>query len=493
MRSVFLVEDHDEVLKIWRKHNLKGLDLVHLDAHIDFGFYLADPIEKVVAQAKTLKELKRKLERSLNFSHYQKDFHKQIDLGNYIYPAMEEGIVRNFYWVVPGRLKEFKDSSRAIKNNLKAIAASAGAKKAIFKDDSGRLLLEYLGRNFIVCTLEQLPLIMQDVLLDIDTDFLTTDSVLNADNTKNIGKKKPWILPSYLVGRLKAKIKAPKIITIAYSVNGGWTPLRYKHLGDELAYSFAPVKFKTRLAKNSQAAQYFNLFEATGKQEYYRKAVALNSAYRIADNNYGPLYLALRKFSLAQSEFQRILRVDKKNPAAYAGLGMIALERKGFLKAKRNFSIALKFLDKDKLFKGLKPQILFNLGRAEFNLDNFKRAEELLLRYQTYQPLEPESRYLLGRIREKERKFPQADIFYQDAIRLGLNRIELLFRLLKIAVYLENKDDIINYIITRLKAFKKESARLNKLNLQKKKIKGLTALKKKIFSLEKKLADFPKK
>ena len=48
MSGVFLVEDHNEVLKIWREEGINGLDLVHLDAHIDFGFYLAKPPERLI-------------------------------------------------------------------------------------------------------------------------------------------------------------------------------------------------------------------------------------------------------------------------------------------------------------------------------------------------------------------------------------------------------------------------------------------------------------
>ena len=47
MNKVFVIEDHDEVLKIWRRKKIKSLDLVHVDAHIDFGFHAAKPIETI--------------------------------------------------------------------------------------------------------------------------------------------------------------------------------------------------------------------------------------------------------------------------------------------------------------------------------------------------------------------------------------------------------------------------------------------------------------
>lgn len=40
---IFLIEDHDEALKVWREKKIKDLDLVHIDVHIDFGFHPAKP------------------------------------------------------------------------------------------------------------------------------------------------------------------------------------------------------------------------------------------------------------------------------------------------------------------------------------------------------------------------------------------------------------------------------------------------------------------
>ena len=58
MNRIVLIEDHDEAIKAWRKNNIKGLDLVHIDGHMDFGFYQANPIEQVFKEAKSIDELK---------------------------------------------------------------------------------------------------------------------------------------------------------------------------------------------------------------------------------------------------------------------------------------------------------------------------------------------------------------------------------------------------------------------------------------------------
>ncbi|MFH1504502.1 MAG: UPF0489 family protein [Candidatus Omnitrophota bacterium] len=483
--DINIIEDHDQALAVWRKRGVKNLDLVHIDAHMDFGFCPAKPIKEVFSQAKSLRELKRNLEYSLAFTRYEKNFDKQTNIGNYIYPAIQEGIVKNFYWVIPGELKEFKMSLKIVKNSLKNFIKKENKKSLIVKD--GWASAEILGRKFIVCVLDKLPFLEQPILLDIDTDFLVVDSLLNANNTIKIGKRRPWILPQELVNILKDKVRRPVVTTIAYSVNGGYTPMKYKHLGDEIAYYFFPEKFKKRYSINTKAAEYFNLFYSTGKKEYYRKAVEINSGYRAEDNNYGPLYLSLRKFILAEKEFLKILRVDPKNPASLWGVGNIALERKDFKKAKKYFSLPLN-LTKDSLFSKAQKESMFGLAKTEFNLKNFNKAKKLLLRYCALEPLQAQSYYFLGHVFEYEEKYDDAAGFYKDAIRTGYSNLEVLSRLFKVLPYLKNKFELIQYISDRYQEFKKGFLKTKRLRQKKNgRDRGLYKIEKKMMIIEEKL------
>jgi tetratricopeptide (TPR) repeat protein len=492
MNKIFLVEDHDEVLNIWRNKKVAGLDLVHIDAHMDFGFHPAKPLKQALDEARSVKELIKGLEHSIAFTRYEKDFNKQTNIGNYIYPAMAEGLVNNFYWIVPGRLKEFNKSAGFIRNILRNLIAESGEKAGPARHrpmnaKAGVISAEIMGKDFIICPLDRLPVLKHKVLLDIDTDFLVIDSLLNAGNTQQVGKRKSWIQPRELAAVLREKIKNPQITTIAYSVNGGYTPMKYKHLGDQLACHFAPREFRSRFENNHQASQYFRLFSSTGKKEYYRKAVKLNPAYRAADNNYGPLYLALRKFTLAGREFLRVLRADPGNPACLAGLGHVALERNDLRTAKRYFSSASNPKN-NRLFKKEKRQSLLGLAEAEFGLKNFGRAKDLLSRYQKFEPLQPRSYYFSGRIHETENDFERAAERYKDAIRLGFGGLAPMTRLLKISCHLKEKDAIINYLIGKYKELKKGFIRAKKLSLKKrKKVIGLRKTEKKLAVFEERL------
>jgi tetratricopeptide (TPR) repeat protein len=130
------------------------------------------------------------------------------------------------------------------------------------------------------------------------------------------------------------------------------------------------------------------------------------------------------------------------------------------------------------------------LARAEFYLKDFKRAKNLFIRYQSREPLQPQSHYFLARIYEKEKDFQNAAAEYQHAMRLGLINSDTISRLLKISYYLKEKDDIIKYVTLRYKGFKREFLRTKRLDLKrKKKIKGLHRIEKKMTKIEERLSN----
>lgn len=492
--GIWLIEDHDEALTIWRKKNVRNVDLVHVDAHLDFGFHRVRPVQEVVGEARSLEELKQGLERAIAFEQYGKGMDRQTNLGNYIYPAMREGIVKDFYWVVPGRLKEFKESADllvAIVMNLTSRAdpvhRTCRARQFRRQIDSGVLRAAIFDRHLIICTLERLPMLRQAVLLDIDTDFLVIDNVLKVDHATPISKRRPWMVPHDLVASLKEKIRQPEVITIAYSVNGGYTPITYRHFGTEIASHLAPEVFRSHFETSSQAACHFARFLSTANSRDYWQAAEIDPAYRCVDNNDGPLYLSQRRFSRAEEAFSAILRVDPIHPGCLYGLGHLALERGDLRRAKEHFASAL-HSDTSPLFTKVRNQSLLGLARAEFGLGNLKRAGDLLARYQALEPFQPESYYLLGRISEKEKDLSRAADLYRHAIRLGLLDIEPIWRLLFVAQRLGEKDGLLHYGITRYREFKKAFEKERRKALKEgRKPRGLREIEKRMTAIEKML------
>ena len=462
VEEIYLIEDHDQALKIWKKKGVEGLDLVHLDAHIDFAEYQARPPHEALQEAKSVEDLKRQLEIGLAFGSYEKDFNRQMNIGNYIYAAMRDGVVKNFWWVVPGGKQEFKKSQKIIKDIIKGIVG-----KNTICINNCSVYANYKSAVINVTYLNALPIFRQDVLLDIDVDYLTMPSLLQADPKENIGKLFPWITPQYLVQQLKEKICSPRMLTIAYSVSGGFTPMKYRYFGDEIAFRFSPRQFRQRYKHSLRAARYFESFCLNQQRKDYLHACRIDHYYRSADNNPGPLYLLKEKYRAAEKEFKRILKVDPLNPACLIGLADIALQRKEFGQAKKYFSQArglAKGLAKGfafgQVFKNERRQIFLGLGQSELGLKNYEKAKLWLMRYSRLEPLRAEPYYFLGVIAQKEKDFLKASQLYKDSIRLGYPALNPLASLAKICCRLEDKGSIIKYISMRLVSYKKEVVRL---------------------------------
>ncbi len=423
---------------------------------MDFGFYQARPLEEVVREAGSVKELKQGIEETLAFFDYEDDLNKQAHIGNYVYPAMREGIVNNFYWVVPGSAEDFQKSRKALKNLLRGLLGQSGHR--LFKtlrEGKGFLRFNFYGRRFFVCCLDALPTLKQPILLDIDADFLVTKNIQEDSPLKHIGQRRLRVKPSDLVCALRDKLKLIKIVTISYSVNGGWTPMRYKYLGDELAYCFSPLKFFSSYRRSLGAARAFASFLESGRAEDYECAVRIHPGYRAEDNNYGPLYMSKGNYILAKKEFRKIMKVDPKNPAAFLGMGRLFLRKKEYAKAQKCLLFAWQLSGRQRFFKPLKRVIPLELGRAAFWLKKPKESEMWLLRHRKLFPLEPEGYFLSGLLAENKRDFQKAAYFYKDALRLGWDSVEGLLRLAKISLRLPPNSDIIKFTILRYRVFQK--------------------------------------
>ncbi len=479
----FLIEDHHRALDIWRKSSLRNLNLVHLDAHVDFGFPYAKPLKQAFEEAKTVNELKQALEESLAFKRFENDFDKQTNIGNYIYPAVREGIVKDFYWVIPGGKKEFDESRKQLKTLIKSICVKDPCRKKTrpvkFRETKNLMSTSLMGSRFVVTNLENLPVFEDKVLLDIDCDFLVIDSFKNSDSTTLIGPRMPWIMPDDLVNILKKKVKNPQITTIAYSVNGGFTPIKYKYFGDEIAYLFEPRIFKSLFKKSKEAAQNFELFISGNKSSYYRKAARLNPAYKVSDNNYGNLYLAKNRLRKAEAEFKRISQVDPSNPFPLAGLGSIFLQKKNYGLANKYFSRALKNNGYNN------ASAIFGLALSEFKLGNLDTAEKVFLKAKSKDPLNGQIYYFLGCIYEKFSDFESAAKFYRQSLNLGLKDIDIFRRILRISRKVNSANNLIKFALNRLGNFKQELQRAFKKSQKKKsEIRKLMNLIKRITVIE---------
>src|SRR5207245_167351 len=84
----FLLEKHDEAYYIWRDAGVRDATLIHVDAHHDMW-----PIAEG----------------------------KHTTVGDYVFRAMKEGIVKEIFWVVPDASFAGDDNRKSLLRNLSTL------------------------------------------------------------------------------------------------------------------------------------------------------------------------------------------------------------------------------------------------------------------------------------------------------------------------------------------------------------------------------------
>src|SRR2546425_5353721 len=97
---VVTMEDHDGAYYAWKRAGVTGRILLHIDAHIDWN-WIADKDPHNLLDARGLDQVDSMLEDRCLWNLSERRSEELVHIGNYIYPALQEGIVKEFYWVVP--------------------------------------------------------------------------------------------------------------------------------------------------------------------------------------------------------------------------------------------------------------------------------------------------------------------------------------------------------------------------------------------------------
>lgn len=433
-KAIVMMEDHDKAYHAWKERGVRNKTLVHIDAHIDFGWLPAMDLSEIltVDGPRALDEL---LNRKQLWNPLTKAKDKMMHIGNYIYPAMREGMVDKFYWIVPDPTWRSGRGLKALKDQLRSILK---VKQYVNKDletHDDHLYCRIFDKDIFVMPLANLKKIDEPVLLDIDTDFMLTPFVwddLGPDRT-------PWLFPEQIREAICRNNINIDTLTIAYSVNGGFTPLKYKYLGDELRMIFEDstdeniskiIRLKREGTIDSyekaieldhkDASSYFNLAmlylneknDPVKAKELYRKAVSLDKTYASAYNNYGIIHLKKNRLKKAEEEYKRSLLLDEDNIHVLNGLGSVALQKKEYARAEKFFNGALARERNNK-------QAILGKGIAFFKTKRFNEAEGLFLTVAAMLPDEPVVYWYLAKIFEKKGAVQKAIEHYKKAILAG--------------------------------------------------------------------------
>ncbi|MFI5329493.1 MAG: tetratricopeptide repeat protein [Desulfobaccales bacterium] len=376
------MENHDEAYRVWREAGVHEKILVHIDAHDDLVW---NPDQG------------------------------SINIANFICPALKEGMIREVFWVVPDRTWEDAASRKSLVRRLHKLLAKYPGKPHPLKVERDLIAGAILGRPLRVCTLQSLPLISEKVLLDIDVDYLV---IPKACHSSDQYQGLPWCWPDALAAGLKARGIQAELVTIAYSVEGGYTPLQWKYLGDEMARRLDGVQDHEPFLRGmallregaqaeaggnlTQAAQtylqareflpdnpaldfrlanaYADMGRPTDAQECHRRARELDPAYGTAYGSGGIWYYWDRRYPEAEQEHRRTLILNPADAYAHFGLGQLAVRRKRWQEAEVWLGQSLE-LD-DHLVDAWRTlgKVLAKRGRGPEAIEAYERSLHLSLR-----------------------------------------------------------------------------------------------------------------
>ena len=456
---VVTMEDHDGAYYAWKRAGVTGRILLHIDAHIDWN-WIADKDPHNLLDARGLEQVESMLEDRCLWNLSERRSEELVHIGNYIYPALQEGIVKEFYWVVPDSFVASPAKLRHLVRQFRSLKRFNPRAMKTVRVEKNRVVAEINGAKVTACSLTELPVIREPVLLDIDTDFLMPESHEVARSGQDLRRQLPWIWPDELVHRLRDKRVRTDFVTIAYSVEGGFTPLHYKYLGDELAlrlkHPSLPERDRELFAQKRLAAQYrhhselekafaafeeavkilpedasshFNLadlYDETGAYEKaavrYRQAVQLDPTYATGYNNFGPIYQSLSMLERARGEYQRVLRWDSQNADAQYGLAEALAQEEKWDNAISQYRTAIAL---NPAHAGAHRDLGFALMKCE-------RWEEAITQCRHCIALKPHdgfAYFLLGEALLQQRRWDEALEAFRAALRCGFRTVRTHRRL----------------------------------------------------------------
>jgi hypothetical protein len=95
-----------------------------------------------------------------------------VTIANFISPALRDGLLREIYWVVPDQSWESAENRRQILLHLHRIQEQFPGRPQPIEIRRDRISTMLLGKPLHICAVDGLPKFGEDVLLDLDVDFM---------------------------------------------------------------------------------------------------------------------------------------------------------------------------------------------------------------------------------------------------------------------------------------------------------------------------------
>lgn len=210
-----LADDHCRAYMFWKELGVRGTTCVHVDAHLDVGESGLTPARLAgLARARSEAEM----EPFLGNTYVPG---RGLNCGNYLTPALLEGIVEHLICVLPPSLELSLEGAR---RELQQWVDLTLKEYRSLRWEEDRVEGVLKGRRLTLCRATTLPACSHPLLLDIDLDYLINE------------QREIWQQPEELLREL-GELK-PDVLTVACSVQGGYTPAEACWMGPALLRGF---------------------------------------------------------------------------------------------------------------------------------------------------------------------------------------------------------------------------------------------------------------
>lgn len=363
------MEDHRDAYFFWKELGLSEHTCIHVDAHLDVSDLKAPGCEVTSSP--------------------------EINCGNFLLPALNEGIVSSLVWVIPEHLpggQNLLDWTRQELQNW--LHLELGDYMSLVAENE-RVTGTLLGKPFTVCFSRDLPPMDGPVLLDIDIDYYLGP------------QDEIWQSPLELAVHLNGV--QPGAVTVAYSIEGGYTPLRHRFLGPLTELALRDPEAAREVWTDPPAAQ--------GPEEA-RPIDLLSGA------------LMRGRFEEARRYLEQVV-----NPAEARFMdGMIAFRQREFESAVERWS---QLLSEAPLEPQTRLYLLTFCGRALIEVGQYDQARRVLAEARGIDRRDSEVSYLLARAMVGMGDLEEGGRLYRKAIKLAPERLETVEVKLELAeVYL---------------------------------------------------------
>lgn len=207
------MEEHHEAYFLWKALGIRGAWCWHFDAHLDIGREgLGTSRLQTLVGCQSSQQAAEQGALGNCYLPWG-----GLHCGNYLYPAISEGIVGRLTWVIPPYLPQ-GDLLKWTRAHLDGWFELSLSDHASLRLEDGRVVGEVLGIPVEVGTWEKLTPPDEPVLVDVDIDYFLTDD------------GRVWCEPDEIAAAVKGWNSLAT--TVAYSVKGGYTPTSERRLAD---------------------------------------------------------------------------------------------------------------------------------------------------------------------------------------------------------------------------------------------------------------------